>query len=541
MNRTFASIVAATLMVPGLAGAAELGAPNAGAPNVVFESWDANNRILTLRSGLIEPYSLFGCKLPASINIPATISKGRSVYVIYDGPGLGVAGGPANNNNNSWGVANTASGDAAASPQSRIYAPNTTAVPTPGTVVIRLNGRVQTDIAASWSSADKAGIAKVNPINFAGYMRLYPGVDAMAANGLRYGAGTEIRQNFNNAGANPTPSTSGSTNSSTQTLFVRRAFTYLAHDSVGIVRVGLGDGVQGLFDPGIFTSQGWDAGIGQFNGGSAQVLMPAGPAGVPFVWLSQVGAEYDTNKIVYLSPQFFGFDFGAEFAPYPGNGYMISSNAGCTAASATCINVTSGGDLQRWTNKWVFGARYQQVFSGVDFKAYADYTTAGKQGGAPGVLGGSAAGLTAASSAIRYDNLGFVNTGVAVSAMGFTVAADYIGGAVNGQLGMRPTGGKSMNAVVAGVIYANGPLTLGAEYGVIDHQGAAQLVGRSQRHEWEVAFGGNYALAPGLNLVGEYIYQQRHQGGVNMNTGAVNVPTADSRGQTILFSTVVTW
>ena len=28
------------------------------------------------------------------------------------------------------------------------------------------------------------------------YFRLYPGVDAMAANGLRYGAQAEIRENF---------------------------------------------------------------------------------------------------------------------------------------------------------------------------------------------------------------------------------------------------------------------------------------------------------------------------------------------------------
>ncbi len=99
MNRAFAAVLAAALTLPAVASAAELGGPNAGAPNVVFESWNSGTRILTLRSGLIEPYSFFGCKLPANIDVPGTITKGRGVYVIYNGPGLGPAGGAANNNN----------------------------------------------------------------------------------------------------------------------------------------------------------------------------------------------------------------------------------------------------------------------------------------------------------------------------------------------------------------------------------------------------------------------------------------------------------
>ena len=60
---------------------------------------------------------------------------------------------------------------------------------------------------------------------------------------------------------------------------------------------------------------------------------------------------------------------------------------------------------------------------------------------------------------------------MAVTAANITVAADYIGGAVNGQLAMRPTGGAPTNAVVTGVTYANGPITLGAEVGLVDTPG----------------------------------------------------------------------
>ena len=57
------------------------------------------------------------------------------------------AGPAANNNNNAWGTANTPTGSSAAGPLSTIYAPNVDAVPAPGTIVIRLNGRVETDVA----------------------------------------------------------------------------------------------------------------------------------------------------------------------------------------------------------------------------------------------------------------------------------------------------------------------------------------------------------------------------------------------------------
>ena len=61
-------------------------------------------------------------------------------------------------------------------------------------------------------------------------------------------------------GTTGTAATSPSANTSAETVFVRRAFTYLASDKAGIVRFGQADGVLGLFDNCIFTSQCWDAG-----------------------------------------------------------------------------------------------------------------------------------------------------------------------------------------------------------------------------------------------------------------------------------------
>jgi Gram-negative porin len=473
------------------------------------------------------------------------------------------AGPAANNNNNAWGIANTPSGSVAAGPFSTIYAPNVIAVPTPGTIVVRLNGRIEVDATANWTSGDSstntAGVPtgyKVSPLGISSYLRLYPGFDGVSANGLRYGASAEIRENFgaadrtfavNGVTVTPNAANSPSVNSSTQTLYVRRAFTYIASDKAGLLRLGQTDGVIGLFDNGIFTSQGWDAGVGNFNGGFMTGSTSPQTTGVPFVWLAQAGADYANNKVVYLSPQFYGFDFGAQYAPNMGNTYQMGGlGAGCNQAGPTCIATTSGADSTRWYNQVGVGLRFQQTFGAVDFKAYGFYEAAGKESLTTTAY--VAPSPSANASSLRYDNLSFYKAGVAVTALNVTAAADYIGGAVNGQLGMRPTGGANMNAFVTGLTYANGPWTAAVEYANVQSQGAQQLTGLSQRNEQEFSFGGNYRVAPGLALVAEYMYVFRHQGGFNFNTGTVGVipgttklGTSNGQGQGLLFATVLTW
>jgi hypothetical protein len=495
----------------------------------------------------------------AQTTVPANPLQGQSATPYGAGPA-------ANNNNNAWGVANTPTGSVAAGPLSSVYAPNVNAVPAPGTIVIRLNGRIEVDLTANYTSADKgigsAAGNKINPLGIGSYARIYPAFDGLAANGLRYGASMEFRENFASGispgplnGTVPTASTtatSPSANSSNETVYVRRAFTYLASDQLGIVRLGQGDGVIGLFDNCIFTTQCWDAGVGNFNGGSIQSTSAQAGLAIPFVWLAGAGAEYANNKIVYLTPQYFGFDFGVQYAPSMGNSFQASGlNASCNQASATCINLTSGGDATRWYNQVGVGLRYQQAFGPVDFKVYGFYETAGKENLTTGAyITPAVARSTGATATLRYDNLSFYKAGVAVTAMNFTLAADYIGGAVNNQLNMRPAGGAPMNSVVTGVTYVNGPLVVGAEIGLVNDQGDARLVGVSQRRETEIAFGGSYKLAPGLQLVGEYMYEYRHQGGFDFNLNAVAVGaggttagavTRDAKSNNFLLGTVLTW
>jgi hypothetical protein len=107
--------------------------------------------------------------------------------------------GPANNNN-AWGVGNKPTGSVAPGPLSTEYSRNVTAVPAPGTIVIPLNGRVEVDVTANYSSLDRNLNAngtpngfKLNLVGVSNFIRLYPGFDGVVTNGVHYGASAEIR------------------------------------------------------------------------------------------------------------------------------------------------------------------------------------------------------------------------------------------------------------------------------------------------------------------------------------------------------------
>jgi|HubBroStandDraft_1064217.scaffolds.fasta_scaffold57251_1 predicted porin len=496
-----------------------------------------------------------------------------------------LAGGPAANNNlNLFGTAQLGSAPA----------------PAPGTVIIRLNGRLYADfdlnygtgfqtakgtiVPASGAAPNSAGY-KLNPVGTASYFRLYPGIDGVATNGLRYGAAVEIRENFeggNNFAVSAAPTTvpgssaitttlpsgtatsgtaaSASGNSSAETLYVRRAFAYLGSDQLGIIRLGQADGLSGIYDAtGIFTIGSWDVGMGNLNGSAGLQAEVPNEYVLSWPFITNSGPDYGNNKIVYLSPQFFGFDLGLEYDPNQGNVFSNSVTSSpyqvgpCNTASANCVSVTSGTDSSRWINRFGFGARYIGSFGPVDLKGYATYYLSGHADAAGMVQAGPAdlkahpavaglAGGGSSSSILKYDGQSVFNGGVAVSYLGLTVNADVSDGRENGSNGLDPTGGVPVRAELAGISYTFGPIAIGAVGAIIDSQGAAQLTGTSQRHEFAVATGGSYKIAPGLALVIEYQYEQKHQGAYNFNTGAAGVPTGNNiRVQGLTFATIVTW
>jgi len=303
--------------------------------------------------------------------------------------------------------------------------------------------------------------------------------------------------------------------------------------------------VLGLFDNCVFTVQCWDGGVGALNNAFVSGAAMANTA-ISWAWISQAGADYGNSKIVYLSPQLYGLDFGVQYAPNMGNSYQLSGlGVGCNAAGPTCISTTSGNDATRWYNQVGAGLRFQQTFGAVDVKAFGFYETAGKENltAAATVTPAQVRAGLGGVNQLRYDNLNFGVAGLAVTAFNTTLSIDYSGGAMNGGLIMRPTGGVSTNAFITGIQYANGPWTAGFAYANIQSQGAAQLTGISQRNEQAFAVGGAYRVAPGLSLAAEYQYIYRHQGGYNFQTATLGTggATSDAKGQGILFTTALTW
>jgi hypothetical protein len=200
--------------------------------------------------------------------------------------------------------------------------PGALANPTPGTMVVHFNGKVVAEMQAAWTSLDArtftagrvTGTAKLEPLAMQYYARLYAGMDPMATNGLRYGAAMEIR--MNNSGAiSSSSSTNASGLSCLQTLYVRRAFVYAAGDN-------------------------WSSAAGGLGGSDAQNTTGTNPS---FWFLSTQGAEYAYNKLVCISPQFAGIDFGFQYAPQITNGFGLSNST-----SSAVNGLLTGGTGIGW-------------------------------------------------------------------------------------------------------------------------------------------------------------------------------------------------
>ncbi|MBS0559185.1 MAG: hypothetical protein JSR21_03930 [Proteobacteria bacterium] len=407
--------------------------------------------------------------------------------------------------------------------------------PVPGSIVVNVNARVVFYGAVQGSSLDQtagvgtanAGAAKLNPYTTLGFMRLYLGMDGMMTNGMRYGAAVEVRQNYGPAtGSAANNQSSASTTGST--LYVRRAFAYLAGDQWGIVRLGQADSPLGIFDNGITTFQNFDDGA--WNG-DVQGAIP-GNAQVTFPFLSLAGADYGSSKIVYLTPQFGGLDFGFSWAP--NNAALQDGN--CAFANSGCYNLSSsavGSDATRLTNMYVVAARYQQVFGAVGVYGMAAYYGSGSV---------SYTGPTPASGFDnRFNGLSVGDAGLAISYAGITVGGHITAGSTNGQGALQPAGGVHAIAWLAGIQYTNGPLVIGNSFYNYQSQGSPALVGLTQRNENAYAAGLTWTIAPGLAIWASYVYGTRHQGGFNFQTGAQGVAFNNVQSQAFGVGPVVRW
>ena len=393
--------------------------------------------------------------------------------------------------------------------------PGALANPTPGTIVVHINAKVQVEAAGAWTSADTraftapngapgaapitsigsgplaagtatsasaaqsailgvngTGTAKLQPQVIGSFARLYFGGDGMATNGLRYGAAIEIRENFSGQPSGA----SASTYASLETLYVRRAFTYVAGDNWGIVRAGQADGLIGIFDNGVTTFQFLPT--GNFNGGEhadlharkcaadMDLAIPGGRRVRQHQGRLHVAADRRVRLRHSVCAEYLqryrlrtAAALGALGNSITGAG--IGTGLTCSTATSGCPSLSSGPgslDGSRLINQYAAGVRYQGAFGALGVLAYGVYEgsgTADYTGAGPGTAAGrTILGISALPGSKyngKYQNWSIGSGGVAVTFAGFTVGGNIIGGDKNGYASPMPQNASTAAWVISWV------------------------------------------------------------------------------------------
>ena len=286
-------------------------------------------------------------------------------------------------------------------------------------------------------------------------------VDGRAANGLQYGAVFELQMDNAQTGA------SDQTGVSYDELygFMKGAW--------GELRFGQEDSAASLMQvtrPSVLwmgVSDAWD----EFLPASNYIM-------------AGVGDGNDATKIIYLSPQFSGVDFGLSYAPNRFEGERAD---------------TTGSNMQRdntgLTNEISAALRYRGTVGGIGIAAglVAQFADSAKQ---------SSNGQAIAN---RDQNITTYAAGLVLSGIvpGFSIGADYTWGnyrttPANGSLGAGVDGSTQL---VLGATYTVGALSLGANYGVATQSNGGTVDDRTQTY---VGAGLAYVIAPGMTFFANY-------------------------------------
>ena len=391
----------------------------------------------------------------------------------------------------------------------------------PGSVKVRLNGRVNWYAGIESSSLDNIDGTKTSTDNFYGYFRLYPGFDGVAANGLHYGAAAEIRENSGQS-------------ASDETMFVHQAYGYLGLPDLGQISFGSQNGPNVIFQTGTFegfNDGGWNGDIEAMIPASAEALYP---------W-ADGSSDYSesTDKVVYLSPTVKGFQFALGFTPNKSS----LNYAPSVTSSPTLI---AGGQPR---NLLDIGGQYTQNFGPIGIQVGLDYSTAGQVA----YTGG------ATTQASNFHNLNIFQGGLTATYGGLTVGGNAVYGNYTVEdswdIGLEPQGGTPGVAWLVGAQYATGPFTVGTQFfhftqtgalpGGVDAGSGATMtsdgLSSGQQQNTGVSVGGTYTIVPGVDLFVDYLYGTREQGGYDFATGNVGTEHNTVQSQLFGFGTQIQW
>ncbi|MEI6159560.1 MAG: porin [Roseococcus sp.] len=351
-------------------------------------------------------------------------------------------------------------------------------------------------------------------------------VNGKLANGLTYGATISL----NSSGIEGRQLVQGRASAGKTTVAVDEMYAFIAHPRFGQVRFGDEDGVMG----GLMNS-GWVQGFGTGGvHGSWESFVTRQGGGRTTTAPGGIG---DNSKIIYMTPQWAGFDFGASFAPNANVGEDVGcpNNAGsgyCDRAAAFTGArnfgiYAAGPEMAVKRNEWQAAARWRGNVGGVGIA------------GTVGYIGSTAAyDMTNTGQQQRvFNGLNIWQVGLQASYAGFTLGANYTYGDYNFFWGNTLRGDRPAEQIVVGGQYVAGPITVGANFvtglfeggsrttftenstgtAFVATQNKPATVNTSttlaSMRRWGMGAGANYRLAPGMDLIAEYVYYSvREQG-----------------------------
>jgi len=403
-----------------------------------------------------------------------------------------------------------------------------------GTVPTTPGNVAGTPAASNLTPTVQSGSVKTGKTDMHTDAEIHVFVNGKAANGLAYGAVVELAFDANEG------STTGAARRSythKNMAFMDEAYIFLATPRFGQIRFGDEDGpMGGLMNTGIITNFGTGGVYGFWQNATIR----------PNRTTTGPGDFGDNTKLIYLSPQFFGFDFGTSYAANSGIGQdtgCVSSTAsfGCdrtyayTGATNSAIQSIDGqpqrrNEVQamlRWRGD-LYGVGLGASFGATSWQAVRDMTVSGTM-----------------SQTLRPGQV--YQAGLQASAYGFTIGGNYEWGQQNYFHGSQVRGDQSMWQYTLGASYTVGAFTVGANSFWGSYAGtngytfctqAAQSVpcstaasgallkntngsANSMRRN-AISVGANYRLAPGLDLVAEYTQHVVKEPGFNLVSGTGN-------------------
>jgi predicted porin len=330
-----------------------------------------------------------------------------------------------------------------------------------------------------------AGTIARDEIDFKNEVEISLTVAGKAANGLAYGAVIEIQND----------GTGGSV------MDIDEAYVFVGTPTLGQLRFGEEDSAASLLQvrhPALATSGtdgDWDDGLA-----SSSAFTAGGPS-----LLTGINDGNDSTKIVYLSPQFFGFDFGVSYSPNRNEGDRIIAGRALDSLSGTITAGSGHRDGTGLTNELSAALRYRGTFGGVGVAAGAGYQTA------------EAATATAAGAAASArPDLEAYTVGLNLSAFGFTVGGEYTWGqySSNTTSTVNRANADDSSHYALGVTYTTGAISVGAFYGAAEQD--TNGAGKAKREQTVWGLSGLYAVAPGLDVYATYA--QIQDDNVNIGT-----------------------